>query len=223
MQLIRGINKILDRNNFTLKKYQEFLESISRYKVLPLCEFNKYHNESEVVIGLRHDIDHNIESARLMAGIEFQKDIRSTYFFLHTANYYRELTETNFLKYKYGRFEIGIHNDLMSIKEKPAAWLFNELTKFRSWGLDIVGTSAHGNHSLPKGVNNLNFWDYHQLWEFGLEYEAYSLNHNKYFSDCTFIDGHRWHPGMIDWSQLKPGDRIQILIHPEIWGNKLYL
>jgi hypothetical protein len=55
------------------------------------------------------------------------------------------------------------------------------------------------------------------LKDFGLQYEAYFLNNNKYFSDARITDGVRWNIGMLDLSQLQPGDRVIILLHPIHW------
>jgi hypothetical protein len=65
------------------------------------------------------------------------------------------------------------------------------------------------------GINRITLRK--RIKDFGLEYEAYSLDFNIYFSDCCFFNLHRWHPSMFDWNELKPGDRIQILIHPQHW------
>ena len=56
-----------------------------------------------------------------------------------------------------------------------------------------------------------------RLSDFGLEYEAYFLNNNKYFSDATVIGGNRWNIGMLDINQLQAGDRVIILLHPIHW------
>jgi hypothetical protein len=212
MNLIRFVNKISDRDKFTLKKYSEFLESISKYKILTCREFQNSHSTSETVIALRHDIDQNINRSVKMAEIESQHEIKSTYFVLHTADYYLK----SFDKFKYIQslgHEIGFHNDLMTLKH-PKISLEIELEFLRLCGLIITGTASHGN---KQRTDNLAFWEDYKLNDFGLDYEAYSLDHNRYFSDCTFIFGHRWHPDSVNWSEMKAGDRIQILTHPEHW------
>jgi hypothetical protein len=213
MQLKRFLNKVADYNKFTLVKYCEFLESISQYKIIPCREFQTYFNSSEIVITLKHDIDSRIDRSINMAILESEMNIRSSYFVLHTAGYYKNCIEKLKFIQSLGH-EIGFHNDLMSVKN-PVKLLNQELAILRTYGLRMTGTSAHGNKSLREGINNLHFWNSHNLKDFGFDYEAYSLDFNKYFSDCTFIDGHRWHPEQI--TGLRIGDRMQFLIHPEFW------
>ena len=216
MQLKRGLNKLFDRKHFTYQKYEEFLASISRHRILPLNEFRNYHNDKEVVIGLRHDSDSNFEALERMAWIENKHWIRSTYFVLHSAHYFTPEIYPSLLKMQSLGFEIGLHNDAMSFSGALYT-LYDVIKKLRNAGLKIYGTSAHGD----KAHRNITFWEKFDKEQVGIDYEAYELDHNKYYSDCTFINGHRWHPGMLP--EFKRGDRVQILIHPEIWGNKLYL
>lgn len=218
MQLIRGINKILDRKRFTLAKYEEFLQTISKYKVLPLNEFRNYHNENEVVIGLRHDSDSNFRALEDMAWIEERNGIRSTIFVLHSAGYFIKDIIPSLLKIQSLGFEIGLHQDCMD-SYLPEIRMTRWLSFLRDSGINIYGTSAHGD----KSHKNIHFWEKYNKADFGIFYEAYELDHTQYYSDCTFIDGHRWHPLDINWIEINPGARIQILLHPEIWTNKLYL
>jgi hypothetical protein len=61
----------------------------------------------------------------------------------------------------------------------------------------------------------------HTLSDYGFEYEAYFINFNLYFSDS----GGRWNDpegfyGILKrLESSKPGDRIQILAHPDWWGS----
>jgi hypothetical protein len=210
MNVKRFINKVRDRHKFTIEKYCEFLDKISNYKVLPLKTFQNYHNMNEVVIGLRHDCDRNIQRSCTMAIAESKHGIRSTYCILHTAAYYKKsIEEFKFIQWL--GHEIAIHNDLMTTTE-PGYVLNKELRDLRDNGIEITGTAAHGN---KKHTDNNAFWDTHKLEDFGLEYDAYKLDYDYYFSDCTFTDLHRWHPENLN--EFKPGDRIQILIHSEHW------
>lgn len=210
MQLIRAINKIIDRKHFTHSKYEEFLQAISKYTVLPLNEFRNYHNDNEVVIGLRHDVDNDFVSAMQMAWIEDKYRIKSTYFILHTADYFNAISSMSLLELEILGFEIGLHQDAMSYI-CPKSMVHKVINSLRQKGLKISGTSAHGD----KAHKNIKFWDNYDKADFGINYEAYELDYNKYYSDCTFINGHRWHLGMLP--EFKAGDRVQILIHPEHW------
>ena len=213
MQFVRFINKIRDRKYFTHAQYEKWLKSISKYKILPLNEFAKYHNDNEVVIGLRHDSDRNFSSTVSLLDVEYNNFVRSSLYVLHTADYYKDRKFTYTLTQLQDKgFEIGLHQDCMS-SLCPKGIMHKALKRLRDSGLNIIGTSAHGD----KEHKNITFWDYFDKSDFGLEYESYSLNHTKYFSDCTFIDGHRWHPGLFDWDSLKPGERVLVTLHPEHW------
>lgn len=126
----------------------------------------------------------------------------------------------------------------------PVDFLRNELRWLRSFGLNITGTASHGspychtyhylnyyffeectfpavagyenNITIPKDGNLINIKK-GRLQDFGLNYEAYFLNNNKYFSDASITNGVRWSTVMLDPAQLNPGDRVIILLHPIHW------
>jgi hypothetical protein len=248
--------------NFTWEKYAAFLNKISdtsKYVVLPLNEFRQTINSKKIVIGLRHDIDVDLNVAYQFSEIESKLGFRSTYFVLHTAPYY--LASPNNMAVHTEKiipilktmqdvrhFEIGWHNDLVTLQVvyniNPVTFLHSELKWLRSNGINIVGTASHGSNYC-KLYNYLNFYFFEEctnpvvrnfvnnitvpvgdkkidimkgkLSDFGLQYEAYFLNNNKYFSDASITNGVRWNIGMFDLSQLQAGDRVIILLHPIHW------
>jgi hypothetical protein len=161
--------------NFTWEKYANFLDKIadtSKYVVLPLNEFRKTFNSKKIVIGLRHDIDIDLNVAYQFSQIEYSLGFRSTYFILHTAPYY--LANANNMavhtdniipvlkKMQNERhFEIGWHNDLVTLQViyniNPITFLHNELNWLRSKGITIVGTAAHGSNYC-KTYHYMNFY-----------------------------------------------------------------
>jgi len=207
MNLLRRINKIRDWDKFTLKRYGDFLDRISKYNVVT-CDMFRW-VEDEVVITIRHDIDRDLHRAIAMKELELSKGIHSSWFVLHSASYY-QMTPARIYLYLQVGGEVGFHNDLQRVKN-PESFLISELYRLRSTGLEIIGTSAHG------PGHNRDFWKTHDLEGFGLEYEIDTLEFNKYYADHHFIDNHRWHPDMMPKPQ--PGDRIQILIHPQWWHD----
>lgn len=248
--------------NFTFEKYGKFLNKISdrdKYVVVPINEFRKTFDNTKIVIGLRHDVDENLDHALLFSETEWKSGFRSTYYILHTAPYYL-LNPNDKAVHNEGiiqilqrmqeerHFEIGWHNDLVTLQVvyniDPVIFLHNELAWLRSFGLNIKGTASHGS-PYCKTYHYLNYYFFPEcstpvvtgfentnslqkngqlitfqkgaLADFGLDYEAYFLNNNKYFSDASFINGARWHIGMLDLDQLVPGDRVIILVHPIHW------
>jgi hypothetical protein len=248
--------------NFTYEKYAEFLSKISdtsKYVVLPLNDFRKYINNNKIVIGLRHDVDVDIDLAYKFSETESNLGFRSTYFILHTAPYY--LANPNNMAIHSEKiipvlktmqnerhFEIGWHNDLVTLQAvyniDPVSFLHKELAWLRSNGIDVYGTASHGSNycytykylnyyffeeftypAVGQFVNNLTLplngkivpMIKGKLSDFNLEYEAYFINNNKYFSDASIKSGIRWNLGMLDLNELQAGDRVIILIHPVHW------
>jgi hypothetical protein len=248
--------------NFTWEKYGAFLTKISdtnKYVVLPLNEFRTTINNNKILIGLRHDVDIDLNVAFNFSETESKLGFRSTYFILHTAPYYLanpnnmaihtdKILPVLKIMQDTRKFEIGWHNDLVTLQAvyniDPVTFLNNELDWLRSDGIRIYGTASHGssycyiykylnfyffeectypvvgqfvnNLTLPIGGKNVPMKK-GKMSDFNLEYEAYFLNNNKYFSDATITNGIRWNIGMLDLNLLKPGDRVIILLHPIHW------
>jgi hypothetical protein len=140
--------------------------------------------------------------------------------------------------------EIGIHNDLLTVmiyyKIDPLAFNKKELFFYDSLKIPVHGTAAHGSALARATLSNFNiFSDFatkdsveylgmkyplgqHSLKEFGFEYEAYFINFTVYYSDS----GGKWNDpegfnGILNkLDNSKPGDRIEILAHPDWWGKK---
>jgi len=248
--------------NFTWEKYAGFLKIVSdtsKYIVLPVNEFRKTFNNNKIVIGLRHDVDLDLNLAYKFSSIESDLGFRSTYFILHSAPYYlknannmevhnEEIIPILKSMQDEKHFEIGWHNDLVTLQViyniNPVNYFHKELDWLRSNGLNIYGTAAHGSNNA-KTYHYVNFYFFEEctfpalpgrennisvpkdvkvitlikgkLSDFNLQYEAYFLNNNKAYSDATITNGIRWNIGMLDLSQLIPGDRAIILLHPTHW------
>jgi len=161
--------------NFTWEKYAAFLHRVSdtsKYVVLPLNEFRQTFNSKKIVIGLRHDVDNDLNLAYQFSEIESKLGFHSTYFILHTASYY--LSNSNnmsvhaesiipILKTMQNEkhFEIGWHNDLVTLQViyniNPVTFLHSELKWLRSNGINIVGTASHGSNYC-KVYHYLNYY-----------------------------------------------------------------
>jgi hypothetical protein len=156
----RNVLTVEPDTNFTWEKYAEFLNKVSdtsKYIVLPLNEFRKTFNSKKIIIGLRHDIDVDLNVAYEFSEIESKLGFRSTYFVLHSASYY--LSNPNNMAVHNDKiipilktmqnvrhFEIGWHNDLVTLQVvyniNPVTFLHNELNWLRSNGINIVGTAS---------------------------------------------------------------------------------
>jgi hypothetical protein len=139
--------------------------------------------------------------------------------------------------------EIGIHNDLLTVMieygSDPFIFNLKDLAFYKSLNIPIYGTSSHGSPIAKRTVPNYQiFSDFakkdtvsyngvvfplgkRSLKEYGFEYEAYFLNFNLYYSES----GGNWnipggYSGIIEMFRTSvPGDRIEILTHPDWWGK----
>jgi hypothetical protein len=217
---------------FTYREYERFLDRLGGRVVVPMRSFARGEGDT----ALRHDVDSRLESAVELAELEAARGLRATYFVLHTAPYWdgpellprlRRLQELG--------HEVGFHNDLVTAWRvegaDPRAVLERALGRLRDGGIEVAGAAAHGSpwcHRLGFH-NNYAFlgWDepvpgfpVAEVPEkldpaaFGLEYEAYHVPHDAYFSDSTFMDGGRAHPADFP---LKSGRRAIFLVHPDHW------
>jgi hypothetical protein len=225
----------LVERRFTYAEYARFLDRLGGGRaVVPLRSFA--HGEGDTA--LRHDVDSRLESALELAELEAARGLRATYFVLHTAPYWEgpELLPRLRRLQELGH-EVGFHNDLVTAWRvegaDPRGVLERELARVRSGGIEVVGAAAHGSpwcHRLGFH-NNYVFagWDEPQPGfpnrevpekldprEFGLEYEAYHVPHDAYFSDSSFVDGRRAHPADLP---LEPGRRTIVLVHPDHWDS----
>lgn len=246
---------------FPWKDYNLLLQKLSETKfvVLPLNEMRNHFDNSKVVVGLRHDIDHNPFKGLEMANIEKEFGIRSTYFILATARYYGDLDGSKIVPHPgMGKLykelhatgaEIGIHNDLLTVMISynidPFVFNKSELSFYNSLDIPIYGTASHGSNIARATVPNYQIFSnfaktdsisymgnkyqigIKSLAEFGFRYEAYFINFNTslYFSDS----GGKWNdpeglPGILKkLDACSPGDRIQILAHPDWWGRPEFI
>ena len=219
---------------FTYGEYARFLDRLGGRVVVPMREFARGAGD----LALRHDVDSRLGSALELARLEARHGLRATYFVLHTAPYWddpallprlRSLQELG--------HEVGFHNDLVTLQRVEGAdaraVLSRELERLRGDGIEVVGAAAHGSpwcHRLGFH-NNYVFagWDEPRSGypnrdvpekldprEFGLEYEAYHVPHDAYFSDSSFEDGRRARPADFP---LAPGRRTILLVHPDHWDS----
>jgi len=172
-------------------------------------------------ICIRHDVDYSLEHAIKFARWENDRGIHSTYFVLHTAWYYRDrikLYGQMSLLQNYGH-EVGIHLDSVNesaIDNHPhydaaAILLKAKLAELRSAGFDIVGSAAHGGIYTDLELFENRF----TLDDFGLQYEAYDLQHKL---NVNYISDNRgkWRAPLVK----VPGKITVMSIHPEHWPFK---
>lgn len=122
------------------------------------------------ILLLRHDIDHDYETALRMAEWECAHGLQASYCVLHTAWYYGQFTDgrylhTNQLVQLCGQLhamghEILLHNNAVVLALQtgadPREVLGQELAFLRGLGLPVIGTATHGD-ALCRAMNFGNF------------------------------------------------------------------
>lgn len=176
---------------FTWDEYRKLLTELSRpkYRILPLGEFNKDNSCDKVLVALRHDSDSHPLKALKMAEIEKATGIKSTYFLLHSANYYGSvkngvITRNGAVdelakKLHAMGFEVGIHRDLFNMmwnhQFEPRSFMKEEIAYYKNLGVPVTGSAAHGDGTtIGRKLNEM--WIYSEFGKKG----AYVLNGTRY-------------------------------------------
>lgn len=145
--------------------YFEHLDHFGSTETLDAAFRN--HNQ-ENVIALRHDVDHDLDFALEMSYWEHQQGIRSTYFLLHTADYWNDprLFEKALQIQDFGH-EIGLHVNILTSwfrgqTDNASDSLRSLLESLREAGLRITGMSAHGDRCCYEH-QFINYWIFKEL------------------------------------------------------------
>lgn len=145
--------------------YFELLDHLGA--TVPLREFHVDANRADV-IGLRHDVDHDLDLALEMAHHEHARGVRATYFLLHTAAYWRDphfAAKCRQLA-AYGH-EIGLHSNPLTLwsdgeADDPDEIVRAALARLRACGLRVDGVAAHGDQACYRD-GFINYWMWREL------------------------------------------------------------
>ncbi|HIA37589.1 MAG TPA: hypothetical protein EYN89_12880, partial [Flavobacteriales bacterium] len=116
------------------------------------------------ILLIRHDVDHDFETALAMAKWESDRGIVATYCLLHTAWYWGELHDGQYSHYQdlvdFGNrlhalgHEISLHNNFVTLgltdAINPKECLIRELRFMNSQGWKVVSTTLHGDKLCGK-------------------------------------------------------------------------
>jgi hypothetical protein len=135
---------------------------------VPLAELHASPTAANVV-GLRHDIDHDLDAALEMAWWEQRQGCRSTYFLLHTAPYWDadDRLESKALQLQDWGHEVGLHVNALTEWTRGAiddveVRLRDLLARLRGAGLQIDAVSAHGDRACYER-QFANYWCWREL------------------------------------------------------------
>lgn len=191
---------------------------------------------------IRHDVDDLFMRSFDMAVLQHSMGVKATYFILNTAPYWKPhilphlmlvLREMQLMGHEISWHCDAISQWVMSDGNKAMNDIINEpLATLRSRGLKIVGSASHGNKlcykygyinyevfegcERPEGSTFLKgTLDYPKvdMKDFGLEYEAYHLPRDQYFSES----GGEWAKLPVKEGFDDKSLTSMILIHPQHW------
>jgi hypothetical protein len=207
--------------NFTFKYYKESLKKALEggYNFIKCEDYKKIQSYEKFII-MRHDVDFSLDNAIILARIEHELGISSSFFIRLHARHYSPL------ELKYFRIvkeiinlghEVGLHHE-PSFSEvnnlNQEELLIKEIDYFNSlFNIKIKGIATHepartGIFVTEKNIN-----------KFPIEYEAYFpcfMKYAKYISES----GGRWREGdILDWVNKKE-NKLYILTHPFWWYDQ---
>lgn len=210
--------------SFSYKEYRYILDNIR--KKLPILDYSKVNKATESYCIIRHDIEFSLDRAHLIAKIESDLDISTSYFVQITNNTYNALSKQN----------IEIINDIISMGHKigvhftPSSSdadtvrkeyyiLKNILEKFINQKIDRF--SFHRPNidlsilKVPIGIDNaINV--YGPLFFQYFEGEIPDNLEIKYLSDSQ----HQWRYGHPIEAIEQGHKKLQILFHPFSWSEE---
>jgi hypothetical protein len=134
------------------------------FEPVTMLELSRAATDEKKLLAMRHDIDHSLVYARVMAEIEAREGVRSTYYMLPpgdygaATNYYGTVTGDRVehsaqlarLASEIAELghEIGIHHDFVQLSHmtgRTVESLFaGEIEWFRGIGIEVLGVCSHG-------------------------------------------------------------------------------
>jgi len=208
---------------FTYDWYRYLIEYL-RYENYLFADFVRaidYKEQNKHFVILRHDIDFDIEKALIMATIEQECNVISSYFFLISSchyNIFEKCSRNSVHQIIRMGHKIGLHFDTAVYPDSSSASYLNEMCRKEVVLLsEIFGANVNAVsfHRPPAFIfNNGN-----QIS--GKFLHAYQ---KEYIEDITFLSDSRamWKYGNpIHKGCIQNHDNLQILVHP-IWWNYQY-
>ena len=209
------------QSEYLLDKFKEFLEGITSddFTIISLDDYEKkLLNPDKVNVFFRHDVDISLSRTLKMAKIEKEYDIQSTYFFrLHAERYSFEKAKPIIRKLANDGFKIGLHYETLSVAKgdtKEAIELLeNDLRKIREIA-PVYAVAAHG----QRIYKNRDIWKEVDRATLKVS-SAYDMKYDMYLSDAggkslRDKDGNYLFDRIYE---AKPGQIVQVLIHPDWW------
>ena len=239
------------RSKFLWRDYIALIDELAKDRYLCIAgkDFHKTVAPDKVVVYFRHDMDIAPFNGLKMAKEEKKRNLRGSYYVLHSALYYgrkrpgaveRYAAMDELYKEIYANgHEIGVHNDLFSMQLTngidPVKFQAAELEYYKSIGIPVTGTVCHGGVINAWGLNNTwIFSDFGKTGEYTHKGKVYSYG-TRSVKDFGFdYEGYRLKcnvrlsdiskydaAGLLErLKACKPGDRVSLLLHPCHWRRE---
>ena len=156
----RNRTKFKKRKKFGKKDYESLISKYTKdFEVMRYIDYIRIDDtEERKILIIRHDIDHDFQTACKMAEWENKRGIKATYCVLHSAWYYGRLEGgrirhtkvlVDLTKHLHNLgHEINFHNNLVVTGllngVDPVKLLKQELDFFSSIGIPVKGSTTHG-------------------------------------------------------------------------------
>jgi RNA binding exosome subunit len=244
--MIKYVSNHRTNLDFTIDKYRKLCDALLRsgYSVSTVTSYLGNPKQAQNVLIMRHDVDRKPHRALLMAQVEHEFSIKSTYYFRFNKKVFYPQLIREIAKMGH---EIGYHYEVLDKAKGDhgrAIEIFkNELDEFRKI-TQIKTICMHGNPLTE--WDNRDIWDKHDFNDFGLIGEAYlSFSDITYLSDTgrTWRNKYKvkdWLPST-DYARIEKAGgpaisgtdklieliksveirRIYLLVHPERWSNSI--
>jgi hypothetical protein len=225
--------------DFTINVFRSLCSEVKKEGYIPItvddyCSGKVNPDKKNIIF--RHDVDRKIDTAFRMATIEYEMDIRATYYFRYIPDVFKPET---IQKIKELNHEIGYHYEVLDKtngnREQAIALFEKELKNMRKIA-DVRTVCMHGNPLKP--WSNRDLWKTYDYRQFGISGEPYlSIDYSKflYLSDT----GRTWSgkysvKDVVDKqstqktrhtsdiiSLIKSGrsPNICLLVHPNRWSD----
>lgn len=239
------------RSKFSWNDYIALIDELAKDRYLTVAgeDFNKTTAQDKVVIYFRHDMDNAPFHGLKMSAEEKKRNLRGSYYVLHSARYYgttrpgaieRYAAMDRLYKEIYANgHEIGVHNDLFGMQLltgiEPEKFQAAELEYYKSIGIPVVGTVCHGSIINSWGLNNTwLFSDFKKTGEYNhkgkiVKYgirsvKDFGFDYEGYRLKCNvrLSDISKYDAaGLLERIRAcKPGDRVSLLLHPCHWRRE---
>ena len=202
---------------FTYDAYRDMIYSLKK-KDYFFSTYTNCFDKNKTVI-LRHEIDYSIEKAIMLAKVEYDLDVKSTYFVLLTSPFYNLIARDNLSALnkiqEYGHC-IGLHFDELNYSKEYydkhggiRNVILEEVDLLETiTGIDIKAVSMH---RPSQDTLNANF----DLSPLINSYSSYFFKEFKYISDSR----RRWREDIDEIIDSEIYEKLHILTHA-FWYNE---